>query len=84
MGNNDPIVSRNYDRYQQKRSSSGHNLLWSITLGNCLVADFSTNIDTFNLNKYALIKKSNVYNKNLKVSNFSKLPKKVNIFFDYN
>ena len=47
--------------------SKNCNLFWSITLGNCVIADFSTNIDTFNLNKYALIKKSNIYNKNLKV-----------------
>ena len=57
--------------------SNSYQLFWSITLGNCLVADFSTNIDTFNLNKYALIKKSNVFNRNVKISEVSKLIKKV-------
>jgi hypothetical protein len=35
------------------------NLFWSITLGDCKIADFSTQIDLFNLNKSALIKKTN-------------------------
>jgi hypothetical protein len=73
MGNSE-IFS--YKNNQNARSNSS-NLFWSITLGNSLIADFSTNIDTFNLNKYALIKKSNIYNRNVKISNISKFNKKV-------
>ena len=69
------------DKNKLKKSSANYNLFWSITLGNCLIADFSTNIDTFNLNKYALIKKSNIFNRNMKVANVSKFNKKVNKTF---
>ncbi len=65
------------NRNKLKKSSNNYNLFWSITLGNCLIADFSTNIDTFNLNKCALIKKSNIFNRNVKITNVSKFSKKV-------
>ena len=34
------------------------NLFWSITMGDCVITDFSLFIDEYNLNKYQLIKKT--------------------------
>ena len=47
-----------------KSSQKNMNLFWSVSLGECDIADFSTNIDTFNLNKYELIKKTNSFKNN--------------------
>ena len=46
------------------------NHFWSITAGDCVVGDFSTRIDTLNLNKYSLIKK---FNSSSRMSTYSQL-----------
>lgn len=51
--------------------SNQSNLFWSITLGDCKIADFSTQIDLFNLNKSTLIKRTNKTEINLNINNNS-------------
>jgi hypothetical protein len=55
-------INKNNRRESSSSSSPSHSdrshLFWSITLGDCLMADFATNKDTFNLNKYSVIQKS--------------------------
>lgn len=48
-------------KYKKKfsaRHSLKHNIFWSITAGDCFISDFSLQIDTYNLNKTIIDKKS--------------------------
>lgn len=56
-----PSYLLKYKKLTQTANESKSNLFWSITIGDCIMSDFSTSIDTLNLNKQSFERKTNSF-----------------------